>query len=250
MKKTSLVAAAISACALSFQGLATAAVENGGAPNLEMSFGLGAMELDKDRTGIDDTGVGLNLGIRFGAETLPIGAEWRLYGGAFALDDMEYAVPYGNRQVNVYCEDCTYSLAGTDFSILLNINRNGPVNPYLGVGFLYEQVTAEADLRLGRTNYALDPYGWYNRYAYHAEWDDDGVTFLFRAGLDLRFDFFYARFDANYIGEIYDQDDKGQVLLSGDVGFHFTPRFRVDLFGHYFTEYKSFNVGIGATVTL
>lgn len=251
MKMTTPVAAAFLACALSLPGLATAAIENGEAPNLEISFGLGAMELDKDRTGIDDTGVGLNLGIRFGAETLPIGAEWRLYGGAFSLDDMEYPVPYGkNKQVNVYCEDCEYSIAGTDLSILVNLNRNGPVNPYFGVGFLYEQVTAEADVYLDRTHYAWDSYGWYNRYAYHAEWDDDGVTFLFRAGLDLRLDFFYARIDASYIGEIYDQDDHGQVLLSGDVGFHFTPRFRTDLFGHYFTEYKSFYAGIGVTVAL
>ena len=93
MKMTSRVVAAILLCALSFQGLATAAVENGGAPNLEIAFGLGAMELDKDRTGIDDTGFGLNMGIRFTAETLPIGAEWRLYGGGFSLDDQEYAVP-------------------------------------------------------------------------------------------------------------------------------------------------------------
>ena len=79
-------------------------------------------------------------------------------------------------------------------------------------------------------------------------WDEDGVTFLLRAGLDIRADLLYARFDASYIGEIYDEDDGGQFLLSGDVGFHLVPQVRLDFFGHYFTEYKSFYVGIGATV--
>ena len=250
MKMTSRVAAAVTACALTLPGLSPAAIENGGAPNLEMSFGLGAMELDKDRTGIDDTGFGLNFGLRFGAETLPLGAEWRVYGGSFAIDDMEFTVPYGrDRNARVYCEDCDYTIAGTDFSLLVNLDRNGPINPYFGVGFLYEQVTVDADVYYAR-HYDRDYYGWYHPHAYHEEWDEDGVTFLFRAGLDLRVNPIYARFDASYIGEIYDIDDGGQFLLSGDLGVHILPQVRLDVFGHYFTEYKSFYVGIGATVAL
>jgi hypothetical protein len=242
MKKTTSIPLAILACALSRP--VHAAVENGGAPNFEASFGLGAMELDKDRTGIDDTGFGLNMGIRFGADTLPLGAEWRLYGGAFSLDDAEFTEPYGrNRNVEVYLDDCAYSIAGTDFSVLVNFDRNGPVNPYLGAGFLYECTSFEADV------YERDYYGW-RHHPYHEDWDDDGITFLLRAGLDLRLDILYARFDASYIGEIYDEDDGGQFLLSGDLGVHIVPIVRLDLFGHYFTEYKSFYVGIGATVAL
>ncbi|MBQ6247911.1 MAG: hypothetical protein IJK04_13655 [Kiritimatiellae bacterium] len=246
MKKTSLVAVAISACALLFQGLATAAVENGGAPNLEIAFGLGAMELDKERTGIDDTGVGLNMGIRFTAETLPIGAEWRLYGGSFSLDDQEYAIPYGKYKGEaVYCDDCDYTIAGTDLSLLVNLDRNGPVNPYFGVGFLYEQAAIEADVHYdGRYR------GWRYSHTYHEELDEDGVTFLFRAGLDIRAAFVYARFDAGYIGEIYDDDDRGQFMLSGDLGFHILPMLRLDCFCHYFTEYKSYYIGGGVTVAL
>ena len=251
MKMTSRVVAAILLCAFSFQGLATAAVENGGAPNLEIAFGLGAMELDKDRTGIDDTGFGLNMGIRFTAETLPIGAEWRLYGGGFSLDDQEYAVPYGkNKNAEVYCDDCDYTIAGTDLSLLVNFDRNGPVNPYVGVGFLYEESTIEADVYYEGDYYRRDYYGWHHYHRYHEEWDEDGITFLLRAGLDIRADFVYARFDASYIGEIYDTDDQGQFLLSGDLGFHILPMLRLDCFGHYFTEYKSFYVGVGATVAL
>ncbi len=245
-----IVAATIAVCTFSLPVRGLAAVENGGAPNLEMSFGLGAMQLDKDRTGIDDTGFGLNMGIRFGAETLPIGAEWRLYGGAFSLDDMEYPVPYGkNKNAEVYCDDCEYSIAGTDFSLLFNLDRNGPVNPYVGVGFLYEVATMEADVYY-EDDYRRDHYGWLHHHAYREDWDEDGITFLLRVGLDLRLDIVYARFDANYIGEIYDEDDGGQFLLSGDLGVYVLPRLRIDLFGHYFTEYKSYYIGIGATVAL
>ncbi len=248
MKKTTLIAVALSACALSLP--VQAALANGGAPNLEMSLGLGAMELDKDRTGVDDTGFGLNMGVRFGAETLPIGAEWRFYGGGFSLDDKTYSVPYGkNKNAEVYCDDCEYSIAGTDFSLLVNLDRNGPVNPYLGVGFLYEVTTMEADVYY-EGDYRRDYYGWYHHHVYREDWDEDGVTFLLRAGLDLRLDIVYARFDASYIGEIYDEDDGGQFLLSGDLGVYVVPMVRIDFFGHYFTEYKSYYIGIGATVAL
>ena len=254
MKMTTQVAAAFLACALSFPGLATAAVANGGAPNLEISFGLGAMDLNNDRSrllDLDDTGFGLNMGIRFGAETLPIGAEWRIYGAGFSLDDQEYAVPYGKYKGEaVYCDDCDYTIAGTDLSLRVNLYRDGPVNPYFGVGFLYEQSTMEADVYYEGDYYRRDYYGWHHHHRYYEEWDEDGITFLFRAGLDLRLDLVYARFDANYIGDIYDEDDNGQFLLSGDLGVHFTPQVRIDVFGHYFTEYKSFYVGVGATVAL
>ena len=243
MKKTTLVPLAILACAVSLS--VHGAVENGGAPNLEVSIGLGAMELDTDRTGIDDTGFGVNMGVRFGADSLPLGAEWRLYGGAFSLDDAEFSEQYGGkRAVEVYLDDCEYSIVGTDFSLLVNLDRDGPVNPYFGVGFLYESTTFEADVHAGDSR-----YGWYP-FAYHEDWDDDGVTFLLRAGLDLRLDLVYARFDASYIGEIYDEDDHGQFLLSGDLGVHVVPMVRIDVFGHYFTEYKSYYIGIGATFAL
>ena len=245
MKKSIIAAAALSACALSFPVEAIAAVENGGAPNFEFAFGVGAMKLDKDRTGIDDTGFGLNMGIRFGADTLPIGAEWRLYGGGFSLDDGEYNInDERNHSYDLYCDDCEYTIAGTDFSILLNLDHDGPVNPYVGAGFLYEEATFEADVYEGNSR-----YGW-RRHPYHEEWDEDGATFLVRAGIDLRLNPLYARFDASYIGEIYDTDDGGQFLLSGDLGIHLLPQVRLDCFGHYFTEYKSYYVGIGATVAL
>ena len=237
-------AAALSVCALCHPTQALAA-ESGHAPNLEISFGIGAMELDKDRTGIDDnTGAGLNLGIRFAAPTLPIGAEWRLYGGTFSLDDDEYTLPDGRGGTyDFYCDDCEYTIAGTDFSLLVNFNRDGLVNPYVGVGFLYEQTSIEADI------HERNHHG-YRHYHYHEDWDEDGTTFLLRAGFDLRAEIVYVRCDASYIGEVYDDDDEGQFLLSGDLGIYIVPEVRLDCFGHYFTEYKSFYIGVGATIVL
>ena len=239
------IIAAFSACALSLT--VQAANESGHAPNLEINFGIGVMELDKDRTGIDDnTGVGCNMGIRFAIPTIPIGGEWRIYGGSFELDDGEYSLPVGQgRTYDFYCDDCEYSIVGTDLSLLVNLNQEGVINPYVGAGFLYEQTSFEADVHI--SNY----YDWrHHRYHYREKWDDDGVTFLVRAGFDLRADIVYARFDASYIGEIYDDDDEGQFLLSGDLGLYIVPEVRLDCFGHYFTEYKSFYIGFGATITL
>ena len=243
MKKSTIIIVALAACALAMPRPALSNID-AGSPNLEIAFGLGVMQLD-DSAGVeDDTGLGLNMGIRFGADNLPLGAEWRLYSGFFPQDDGEYNFTGPNgKQYNVYCEDCDYTIAGTDFSLLVNLNRAGVVNPYLGVGFLYESCSLEAE-----TYYDDRHYGWHRHY--NETWDDDGVTYLFRAGIDIRADLFYARFDASYIGEIYDTDDNGQFLLSGDLGLHFHKNVRADVFGNYFTEYKSFYIGIGVTVAL
>ena len=248
MKRTPFLVTALLTAAVSMLPGRAAAQETAKAPGYEFTLGLGVMQLDKDRTGIDDnTGVGLNMGIRFAAPNLPIGAEWRLHGGSFSLDDGEYTFDDDRLgSYSVYCDDCSYSIAGTDFSLLVNLNRKGVVNPYFGAGFLYERASIEADVYDGN-------YHGHHRRHYHEEWDEDGVTFLARAGLDIRADFLYARFDAGYIGKIYDTDEDNQVMLSGDLGFYLfpsVPSLRLDFFGHYFTEYKSFYAGVGLGVAL
>ena len=226
MKKSTMIVAALAACALAMPRLAQANIDSG-YPNFEFAFGMGVMHLDESATVGDDSGVGFNMGIRFGADNLPLGAEWRLYSGFFPQDDGEYEIDGPNgKTYSVYCEDCDFSVAGTDFSLLVNLNRAGVVNPYLGVGFLYESCSLEAEAR------ANDTHGWHHHY--HETWDDDGVTYLFRAGLDIRAELLYVRFDASYIGEIYDSDDGGQFLLSGDLGLHFHKNVRADVFGSYF----------------
>ncbi len=243
MKKTTMIVTALAACALAMPRKALSNIGSG-YPNLEIAIGLGVMQLDDSAGMEDDTGLGLNMGIRFGADNLPLGAEWRLYSGIFPQDDGEYDFTGPNgKQYNVYCEDCDYSIAGTDFSLLVNLNRGGVINPYLGAGFLYESCSLEAE-----TYYAGDHHGWHHHH--NETWDDDGVTYLFRGGFDIRADLLYARFDASYIGEIYDTDDGGQFLLSGDLGLHFCKNCRADVFGSYFTEYKSFYLGIGVTIAL
>ena len=245
MKKyDKFVAAVFAAAALA---IPVGAQETRRAPDFEFAFGLGAMELDEGRTGIDKGGVGVNVGIRFGSDATPLGVEWRLYGASFSLADNEYSVQDGRgRTYDVYCEDCEYSIAGTDFSLLVNFNHSGVVNPYLGVGFLYEECRFDADV------YEGNHYGW-RHHPYHDDWEEDGVTYLLRAGLDIRANLVYLRVDAGYIGEIYDIDDKGQFLLTGDLGVYFiptVPALRADVFGHYFTEYKSFYIGVGVTLAL
>ncbi len=254
MKKTSFALVALSAGAVLLNVSAVSAAESGTfpasesskAPILEIAFGIGAMELDKDRVGFDDdTGFGLNMGIRFTAPEFPIGAEWRFYGSTFSIDDSDYSFPIGNdTSYQVYCDDCDYTIAGTDFSVLFNFNPGGVINPYIGAGFLYESATFSADVHTDV------PYGWSHHHSYYEEWDEDGITFLARVGLDLRSALLYARFDAGYIGEIYDADDTNQFLLSGDFGVNLIPAVRLDCFGHYFTEYKSFYIGVGVTASL
>ena len=245
MKRSTFSAIFIAAIsALALPGRATAADQPSSAPEWEIAFGVGSMELDKGRVGFDESGMGLNLGVRFSDTSTPVDAEWRLYGATFSMNDAVYSVPDDRGHTyDVYCNDCEYTVLGSDFSLLANFNRGGVLNPYLGVGFLYEGSRFEADVYEG--NYH---YGW-PRHP-EADWEAHGWTYLFRAGADVRSDLIYARLDASYIGEIYDGDDNGQILFSGDFGFYFCPQVRADVFGHYFTEYKSFYIGVGLTVVL
>ncbi len=245
MKKSLFAAAILTILSLFLVIPSASAAEPGSAPMLEIAVGIGAMELDKNHTGIDDnTGFGLNMGIRFSAATLPIGAEWRIYGGSFSIDDSDCALPAGNYgPYEFHCDDCDYTITGTDFSLLFNFNHGGILSPYVGAGFLFESTTLSADVHMKES-------GSWRHYRRHEEWDEDGITFLARAGLDLRTGLLYARFDAGFIGEIYDSDDSNQFIVSGDVGIGLVPSVRLDCFGHYFTEYKSFYIGIGATVSL
>ncbi len=257
MKRFPFAIAALSAVAL-FLNISTASAAdsvydstagNSYAPMLEITFGMGAMELDKARTGIgDDNGVGLNTGIRFNSSTVPLGAEWRLYGGSFSIDDSEHPLSirrYGSQ--DLYYKEGKYSIIGSDFSLLWNINPYGVLNPYIGMGFLYETTIVDSDL------YTDNYYTWrhhYHRHCIHEDWEEEGTTFLARVGLDVRAGLLHARLDASYMGEIYDDDDDCQFLLSGDLGVNIASGVRVDGFCHYYTEYKSFYIGGRVTVTL
>ena len=240
---TSILIAAL--CALTTHAQTLEDCQPCAAPNWEIAVGVGSMELDKGRFGFDDSGMGLNLGVRFSDSSTPVDAEWRLYGTKLSLNDGVYSVPDDPRggTYDVYCNDGEYTLVGTDLSLLANFNRGGLLNPYVGLGFLYEGSRFEADVYQG--NYH---YGW-PRHP-EADWEEHGWTYLMRVGADLRAGLLYARLDASYIGEIYDADDNGQFLLSGDIGAYFCPKVRADVFGHYFTEYKSFYIGVGLTVVL
>ena len=231
-------------CALALPGRVMAVTQPGDLPDWEIALGIGTMELDKGRVGVNDSGMALNLGVRFSDSSTPIDAELRFYGTSSSLNDGVYTVPDDRGHTyDVYCNDCDYTIIGTDFSLLANFNREGVLNPYLGVGFIYEGSRFAADIYEG--NYH---YGW-PRHP-EADWEEHGATYLLRAGVDFRAAPFYARLDVSYIGAIYDDDDNGQLYLSGDLGVHFCPEVRADVFGHYFTEYESFYLGVGLTFVL
>lgn len=229
-----MAAAVLAAGAANAQQTRLLAGGEGSAPIFEAAFGIGVMGLDKDRTGIDESGIAGNLSFRFGTDTVPVGLEWRMYAASFDLDDDEYVNEDGRR-----LRDTDYEIAGGDLSVLLNFNRSGMVNPYLGAGVFYESVSVEAEECHG-----------HHHHHYHTTWDDDGATYIVRAGIDVRSDALFVRADAGYIGEVYDSDDHGQFLINGDIGVAIIPQLRVDAFGHYFTEYKSFYFGVGVTVCL
>ncbi|MBQ7721399.1 MAG: hypothetical protein IJT64_00670 [Kiritimatiellae bacterium] len=207
----------------------------GKTPVLEMSFGIGVMGLDEKRTGLDENGLGCNFGMRLGSDKVPVGVEGRMYAASFDLDDDEHDDDKGERFRRY---DREYEIAGGDLSVLVNIDRSGPINPYIGAGVFFESVSYEV----------YEDHGHHRHQ--HTEWDDDGATYIVRAGLDLRSDALYGRFDAGYIGEVYDSDDGGQFLLSGDIGIYIIDILRIDVFGHYFTEYKSYYAGIGVTLAM
>ena len=245
MKHSAFIAIlTIEFCALTLPSWVLADYQPDAAPNWEIAFGIGTMDIDEGRVGIDGSGMGVNMGIRFSDSTTPVDAEWRLYGTSLSLKDSVYSVPDDRGHTyDVYCNDAEYTIVGTDFSLLANFNRGGVLNPYLGVGFLYEGSRFEADVYEG--NYH---YGW-PRHP-EATWKEHGATYLMRAGADLRAAPLYARLDVGYIGKIYDGDEHGQFLLSGDLGAYFCQEVRADIFSHYFTEYRSFYIGVGLTVVL
>ena len=75
---------------------------------------------------------------------------------------------------------------------------------------------------------------------------DDGAAVVARAGLELRPDPFYVRADVSWISDVYGDD--AQLRLSGTMGVEATEDVRMDLTGHYFTEWKEWYVMIGFTL--
>jgi hypothetical protein len=75
---------------------------------------------------------------------------------------------------------------------------------------------------------------------------DDGTAVVARAGVEFSPEPFYARADASWISDVYGND--AQFRLSGTLGVEATDDVRVELTGHYFTEWDEYYVLIGFTL--
>ena len=219
-----------------------------GAPNIEVGIGVGAMHVSGGVDGIDDTGPAFNADIRIGLDSFPLSFEARVLGGAFSIDDGQYFFE-DEDYANVYLRDADYSFVCGDVALLLNLNRDGEVNPYIGGGVMWGVASVDGDVY-----YTLPGWRGHSDLLLHEEdenvWDEDGATFIARAGVDFRMEGLFVRLDVGYLGELFDDDDEGQFILYGDVGVPFSDKCRADIFGHYLTDYECLAVGVGVTLTL
>ncbi len=107
----------------------------------------------------------------------------------------------------------------------LNLNRNGIINPYISGGAYYQKHDWEERKR--------DYYWWYwykKWYSYNESCDDDDVSFIASAGIEIKPDPFYLRLDYSVL-------DSSQFEILAIVGINLTDHIRLE--GAY--RYTSLN---------
>lgn len=143
------------------------------------------------------------------------------------------------------------SAYGGSAQLQWNFGRGELVNPYIAAGAMYEKQKFETDYTYSQRNlmtYKWLAKSWANSGFGRIEEDDDGTAFVGRFGIDLSPDPFYARLEAAYITELYEDD--AQAELSAVVGAKVTDNFRIDLSGSYFTEWKEYYICAGFSILL
>ena len=83
---------------------------------------------------------------------------------------------------------------------------------------------------------------------WHVEESDNGVTYVVRLGLEVDYNYLYARFEAAAVGKIYDYDKSIQGEISGIVGVNVTDNVRFEVAGNYFTEWEEYYFTGGVSV--
>ena len=209
---------------------------------LSVRFGLHDWDCGHDRTGI-----GTELALRTGHNSTPFDL---VLDFRYADADYKYETGIGE-DANMYKTakalqpgteriDADGYSAGGSLLLQWNLARWEFVNPFLAGGLLYERSSFSSDYVLSSVGPEERPGK--NRFVTK----DDGAAVVARAGLELRPDPFYVRADVSWISDVYGDD--AQLRLSGTVGVEATEDVRMDLTGHYFTEWEEYYVLVGFTL--
>ena len=162
---------------------------------------------------------------------------------------------YRYKKANVY-EVVTYrfydtkaSAYGGSAQLWWNFRRSAVINPYIAVGAMYEKEEFETDYAYSQRflmTYKWLASSWKSSGYGRMEDNDDGVAFVGRVGVEFSPDPFYARLEASYVSELYEDD--AQAELSAMIGAKVTNNIRIDLSGSYFTDWKEYYVCAGFSV--
>ena len=193
------------------------------------------------------TGIGTELALRMGHHSTPLDLVLDFH---YADADYKYETGMGE-DANLYKTakalqpgveriDADGYTCGGSLLLQWNFARRELVNPFLAGGVLYEKTGFETDY----VTYSSGPEDRPGRNRFVEK--DDGMAVVARAGVEVCPDPFYVRADASWISDVYGDD--AQFRLSGALGVKATDDVRLDLAGHYFTEWEEYYVMIGFTL--
>ena len=143
----------------------------------------------------------------------------------------------------VAMENCKETIYGGSAQIQYNFRRSKLVNPYIAGGVMFERTDFEYDLGslFGARPTSDDNAGR------HRKGDEDGFAIVGRVGVEFNPDPFYARLEAAFVSEIYEEDDGRQIEFNAIVGAKITDSFRLDVAGTRFTDWKEYYITAGVT---
>ncbi len=142
-------------------------------------------------------------------------------------------------------ENCEETVYGGSAQIQYNFKRDGVVNPYIAGGVMYERTAFEYDL--GYLFGARPASSSGDNAGRHRKGDEDGFAIVGRAGLEFNSGPFYARAEAAFVSEIYEEDDGRQLEFNAIVGAKITDTVRLDVAGTRFTDWKEYYITAGVT---
>ena len=142
-------------------------------------------------------------------------------------------------------ENCEETVYGGSAQIQYNFNRNATVNPYIAAGVMFERTDFEYDR--GYLFGARPASSLGDNAERHQKGDEDGFAIVARAGLEFNSDPFYARIEAAFVSEIYEEDDGRQFEFNAIVGAKITDTIRLDVAGTRFTDWKEYYLTAGLT---